>query len=797
MMQIVYFSQKSQLWDHFHSLEGEVEFVAPSPAKADSLRLQLGSAGFAHDVLTIAKFTSNLMNALCEVEEQPEIKRKSELLLIFGILKNKYLPGLGFEQFMQGYNLFSDLRSFTMNHEALASVLDEQPEEVRQAVALFWKLLEATGFLDEHGAYHFISEKLRSAEEVTELKKTFVFMGFQHLNGQQVDLLKALAIRYHVIIPFPLELKPQLKRSDWVTWLAENKVEQVEFPLVAKKPKAQWLKINSREVTLNLKDFLRDQDQVILGVSKLSPLHLDIVPSTKVRFKIPHQLVQAEIQELASDLKAEFRQEVSLDKLESSLAARRVSILKSKDPAFKELKAVELFQEALGVIRELTDEELQLDGFLLKLLIDVVSLNQPRTSFVPVTEQELSIDLMDMSSLQDVDYKRRTIIAIDERFDEVQSLGSNYTEAIQKALSALGPLKRNELELHFKNWELKELFAESDVHLFMSESTLKHSLIWKRLLDGVELVALEKKSPRHERKLSDHFMSLPKKQFGGTYSATKFQSFIDCPRRFYFSYVDEVFPSVALEKDFDSLVSGTISHRIIELFHKENHRKDELPKLIKRVMVEFIAERKLELPREVYLKRELEFNHRALNGITFLEDLKSLLGLDITWKMEEEFEFTDSYKIRGKIDCMGIAPETVLLIDFKSTGSSVPTKKDILNFDNLQLWTYAQAARRQVKDFERMNIILAFVSLDKPADSLLLASSAEQFDKIKLAKICRTDFFDEGLDHYLKASGQKMTSLALAIEAEKDFPALPRTPSACHFCELTKVCVKSKVVASE
>lgn len=797
MMQIVYFSQKSQLWERFHSLEGAVEFVAPSPAKADSLRLRLGSAGFSHDVLTIAKFTSNLMNALCEIEEQPEIKRKSELLLIFGILKNKYLPNLGFEQFMQGYNLFSDLRSFTMNYDALASVLEEQPEEVRQAVGLFWKLLEATGFLDEHGAYHFIAERLRSSEEVPELKKTFVFMGFQHLNGQQVDLLKALAIRYRVIIPFPLELKPQLKRSDWVTWLAENKVEQVEFPLSPKEPKAQWHKINSREVTLNLKNILKDGDQIVLGVSNLSPLHLDIVPSTKVRFKIPHQLVQAEIQELASELKSAFRQDASLDKLEAYLLERRVNLIKANAPGFKELKAIELFQDALEIVRELTDEELQLDGFLLKLLIDVVSLNQPRTSFVPMTEQELSVDLKDMGSLQDINHDRRTIIAVDERFDEVQSLGANYTEAIQKALAALGPLKRNELELQFKNWELKELFAEADVHLLMSESTLKHSLIWKRLLEGVELNPLEKTSPRNERKLADHFMSLAKKQFVGTYSATKFQSFIDCPRRFYFSYVDEVFPSVVLEKDFDSLASGTISHRIIELFHKENLSKDQLPALITRVMAGFIRERKLKLPREVYLKRELEFNHRALNGITFLEDLKSVLGFDINWKMEEGFEFTDSYKIRGKIDCMGLSKDTVLLIDFKSTGSSVPTKKDILNFDNLQLWTYAHAARRQVKDFEKMNVILAFVSLDKPADSLILISLAEHFDKIKASKISRSDLFDEGLDHYLKASEQKMTSLALAIEAEKDFPALPRTPSACHFCELTKVCVKSKVVASE
>src|SRR5690606_32038262 len=119
------------------------------------------------------------------------------------------------------YNLFSDLRSFTLNEDALTSVLEEQAKEVQEAVRLFWKLLELTGYLDEHGAYQKIAEALRSAEEIEELKKTYIFWGFQHLNGQQVDLLKALAIRHEVIIPFPLSLKDRLKKSDWLSWLKD------------------------------------------------------------------------------------------------------------------------------------------------------------------------------------------------------------------------------------------------------------------------------------------------------------------------------------------------------------------------------------------------------------------------------------------------------------------------------------------------------------------------------------------------------------------------------------------------
>ena len=424
MMQIVYFSQKSQLWTQLQAVTGKVEFITPSPAKADSLRLQLGAAGISHDVVTIAKFTGGLVENLWEgLDDRPQIKRKADLLLIFGILKNSHFPELGFEQFMQGYNLFSDLRSFTMDEDALSSVMEEQPVEIQQSVSLFWRLLSQIGMLDEHGAYQAISERLRSVEEDEELKKTYVFYGFQHLNGQQVDLLKALSIRYPVIIPFPLALKNNLKRTDWLSWLREHKVQESDLAEVNQEPKANWLKVNSREIARTLKDRLKDGDQVLLGVSKLSTAHLDIIPSQKLSYKIPHQLIEAEISELSRDLKFAFKKTESLSELEQHLLIKRQELIASKSLNFKKLKAIELYQDSIAVIRELTDEDVMLDSFFLKLLYQVVSLNQPRTSYIPMSAHELTIELKDMSSLEDISRARPTYLCIDERFDEIQGLG--------------------------------------------------------------------------------------------------------------------------------------------------------------------------------------------------------------------------------------------------------------------------------------------------------------------------------------------------------------------------------------
>lgn len=782
-MQIVYFSTKEQFLAEMENRAGEKLFVAPSPAKADGLRTRVSSS--QHDVITIAKFTSNLVNELWIGEEKPVVKRKSELLLIFGILKNKYLPELGFEQFTQAYNLFSDLRSFTLNEETLTSVLDEQPEIIRNAVKLFWKLLEVTGFHDEHGAYQQITERLRSHDEIEGLKKNYIFWGFQHLNGQQVDLLKALAIRYQVIIPFPLSLKPKLKKSDWPSWLQDSKTTEVLLEEIEGSPKADWIQVNSRELSFKLKTLVKKNDQIILGVSKLAPVHMDIIPSRETNFKIPHQLVSSELKATAKELK-------SFQGNSQELEAWFVDHLK-QSPSLKHYRARELYLEALKSVSDMTDELFEVDHFFLKLLSEVVNLNQPRTSFIPTSSGEMSIDLKDMSTLEDIDRKRRVIVCIDERFDDIQGLGQNYTETIQKALSALGPLKRNELELLFRQWEFKDLFSSSKVLVLMSEGTLKHSLIWKRLFQDIELNKTESELNLAIRRLKDHFQSVPKKTFAGTFSASKIQTFIDCPRKFYFNYVDRIVPEIVLEKDFDPMTSGTIIHEIIEEYFKRKLSDAELKPLTIEITNKYIVKNKLKLPLEVKLQREMIFHHRSLNGIQFIRALEEKSKDKINWQIELPFKYTGDFSMNGRMDCVGIGEKYIFLLDFKSTSSASATTKEVVSYDKIQLWAYAMASKNLIPDFSKKTLVLGYVVLEDPADSSLFTSDDELVAANKESRLCMVHKFKDELDQKLKESEETMVKLTLAINAENSFVAKPRDKSICTFCDLNKICVKSEV----
>ena len=169
------------------------------------------------------------------------------------------------------------------------------------------------------------------------------------------------------------------------------------------------------------------------------------------------------------------------------------------------------------------------------------------------------------------------------------------------------------------------------------------------------------------------------------------------------------------------------------------------------------------------------------------------MGSPVGWSIEEDFSFTDGYKLNGKIDCLGQFQNTVFLLDFKSTKYGASSNKEVEGLESLQLWTYAKAAARSIENFEQKSIVLGFVSLDNPAESNILTNDPELFEKFKAAKLCKQQVFKIPFPELFQSAQEKMLSVSLAIEAEKIYPARPRKNDACSFCELTKVCIKSEL----
>jgi CRISPR/Cas system-associated exonuclease Cas4 (RecB family) len=784
MMRIVYFSLREQFLNEVQKIPGDKIFVTPSPIKADSLRSRL-SSGDSGDVITIAKFLSLLMESLWSLEDQPELKRKSELLLIFGILRNKFLPDLSFEQFNHAYNLFSDLRSFTLNLDDLSSVLEEVPEVINNAVKIFWKILDLTGHNDEHGAYRKINDRLNSSPDFLDRNKTYIFWGFQHLNGQQIDLLKTLSSSCQVIIPLPLSIKGKEKRSDWISWIIDSNTRVEELHASTLQPKASWIKVNTREITRNLRNVLEEGDQVLLGVSKLSSEHVNLVPSEKVFFKISTDLLSMELNQVHKEVE--------------SFSGTHFDLINDLDDKikqtknFKYMRGLQLYKEALLFIMDTTDEPVLIDTFFVKLLSEVTKLNQPRTSFVPLSKQKSRITLKDVSSMEEIDFAKRVILCIDERFDGLQGLGQNYTESIQKILSSIGPIKRSDLDLSFKIWEFQDLFSHAQVVVLMNQDTLKHNLIWRKIFNGVDLQLVGNDFDQNK---SPSFIPLnlePLKGFGGSFSASKIQTFIDCPRKFYFSFVQKVFPDISLKKDFDPMTSGTIIHEIIENFFKNQRRDEDLVFLVKKSMDDYLMKKNITMAREVYLHRELIFNQRSLNGISFLRQISQITNEKIDWKIEESFKIESGYLINGRIDCLGLSSGTVYLFDFKSTAYSASTAQEVMDFESIQLWTYAVASKKIVPDFELKKLVMGYIVLDEPEASLILTPDVELFKLFNSSDICKVHKMDWNSEiENIENIENKLLDYIQKIELEKSFPSLPRKKTVCDYCELNRVCSKSE-----
>jgi hypothetical protein len=169
------------------------------------------------------------------------------------------------------------------------------------------------------------------------------------------------------------------------------------------------------------------------------------------------------------------------------------------------------------------------------------------------------------------------------------------------------------------------------------------------------------------------------------------------------------------------------------------------------------------------------------------------MGSPVSWSIEEDFSFTDQYKLNGKIDCIGRHQNTIFLLDFKSTKYGASSNKEVEQLESLQLWAYAKAASRNIENFEHQSVVMGFITLDNPSESNLLFTDAELFDKFKAARICKQQIFKIPFAELFKSAQEKMLSVSLAIQSEKIYPARPRKSDACTFCELTKVCIKSQV----
>lgn len=801
MLQLVYYGAPQEFIEEMSSkwAAEDTIWVAPSPAKTDALRSQLQDV-FKTQVsaITMAKFLSELIAACPDKSLAEKVKRKADLVLIFGALRSRYAPELSFEEFSQAYNIFSEVRSFSLDLVAMESVLAEYDEKIRRAVLLFWQLLESLNYFDEHALTQALAENLRGFDFYEGQQKNFIFWGFAHLNGQQIDLLKALSIRHNIIVPLPSQIQGQMKRSDWPSWLMDHKVQESQIGKSGETVNVRRHWINTRTTSEAMKEWVGkhpDQKlQILIGVNKLSPNDLHLISLDNFICKVPIDWTQIERSSFHEVL------ELALDQTIFSQTADFLEHLKhlaKNERRPKELRVILLYIEALRKLSDLSDEAWPVDDFFLKILSDVVTLNAPRLSTVPLVASDALVQIFDLSQIDQIQSQLPLMVVLDERFDEPLSLQPLYSEKIEKELVSIGPIKRPEFELNIKRAEFLRLM-NGDTTVYLPPELLKHQLIWKRFFENVEWTEEVVESIPRETSVRNVLQKYIQKPIPEkfSFSASRIQNYVDCPQKFYFQYIDKIFPRLSLKQDIDPMDAGLFVHHLIELYlmePRETVDEKTIWNLVKVELQKLKEKNNLNLTPELENQKSIHYYHRTLNGLNFLKQLADSLEIGPLWKIEAPFEWGGDFSLKGQIDCYWTNEDTLIVLDFKSSAASASSFTDVKKRDSLQLWVYLIEMSRQ---WERVpsQIILGYVVLDAPKSSKLLVWGGDAFDKIKSQKFCSAQLMENPVEDETKISMERLQDIVHRMKQDKSFFALPRKRTVCQFCELNSFCLKGNEI---
>jgi CRISPR/Cas system-associated exonuclease Cas4 (RecB family) len=650
--------------------------------------------------------------------------------------------------------------------DLLSEFLKEIDPVTSKSIYLFWAFSENETIIDEHRSYQLMSK--------IEINTPLWFIGFKHLSGIQIDMLKDLGEKCEVSIFFPKDVYVETVSTDWIRWLIpEAKTEQ---ETTDKKLKIVYFPKNKLNVVL---DSLGNRDahfDLALASSRLSLGARQEVMIKDQFFKSPEDLFKNKREVLIDELDQELGEEsVSIQKIIEQIEAKKIIALNKQDFIF--YKLLLLFQDALTFYAEF---QTSFDSFALKVFKMILELNSPRVSMVTLS-QHYKTRLFEISELPYKESHNPLIVIASSNYGILKTGESKYSEKMMEALKVIAPIKRAGLDFSYLKSELIHTLNHPQNILLMEEGLDLIDLSWREVLKSFELEIL---TPDAQYFLKDKKDFLSVKIKHGPHkakhvSASSLQSFTDCPRKYYFSYVDRLDhrPEERLKIAADEM--GMLEHKIIEHYFKNLNIEEleevdllKIEKLCHQFLNEFILKNKIALSEKVKVSTYYELLHFSQNGIEFLV---SYIKENSARSIEFERSIGDNpWGLVGSIDCLVHLPENqVSLFDFKRSGASIGSKKETLLFEKVQIWIYLIIVMR----VQQQNISSwGYLNLSE-------IESSQLYHEKELTVIGT-----HTLDDFQNIMEETITKLNEEIQ----FKAHPRNNKICNFCEVQLFCSKER-----
>ncbi|MEX0798705.1 MAG: PD-(D/E)XK nuclease family protein, partial [Bacteriovoracaceae bacterium] len=571
------FNQTDNLYDQCLSQSEKGLIVAPSPQMADIIRRKLKS-GALLEVITISKFLKDELTTLVGDDISENYRGKSELLLLLSSLWKKLdVPGGSYELFQRCFRLLTDLRSFSMNDDVLETALEYYDQNIAYGVMRMHQILNQLDIYDEHRSYFQLSERLRSGDlPITyATERNLFFMGFDFLSGSQVDLLKAYAIRDNVALPVYQKVYESLAGSDWLSWLDGEEIQKttIDPERPVKEVGLRFFPKNylSKALKSELLNSKNDFCQIILGERRASIETIQQVNLRSSQYKTPAGTLEDKVEWLIEQIASE--DSLPVETLLASLGGLFDKAVANQD--FRALKAIQLLRSIVEEWRELSEDNEIVSAFDAKILKEALLLDSPRVFQTALGQSSSRVEIKSLKEIDDIQRQAFKILCITSEFTSPKSSLVQYTEGLEKYLSSIGPLRRAELEFVALKEKLLDILDDKSTAL-VEEGVLTRNLSWKSLFDSLRTksaaldLKFEKKALYHEAVNCEE--AVPPCAI----SATRLQTFIDCPRKYLFKYVFKWSPSYVFQDQLDSLELGRLQHKTIEEYvGRFNHYSQE------------------------------------------------------------------------------------------------------------------------------------------------------------------------------------------------------------------------------
>ena len=194
-------------------------------------------------------------------------------------------------------------------------------------------------------------------------------------------------------------------------------------------------------------------------------------------------------------------------------------------------------------------------------------------------------------------------------------------------------------------------------------------------------------------------------------SVSKLNSYIKCPRKFFYTYVLNLAPAVDESKELEATTQGKMMHKAFELIVKENNEFNNIDvnSYAKRAYDEILQEE--ELDENIFTKLYFEKLKELIEKFIIYLNEENITNskTEVEFYLDDNLKISDEndYFIKGFIDRLD-ENEEIKIVDYKSSKKdSVDKNKvlEIVDLKDLQLGLYTYYAKQKYNKEVRASLL--------------------------------------------------------------------------------------------